>query len=77
MASAALVNQGDLLRTEFMNTKKCSKKQFRSNKVEQYLEANSAIALHTIKTGHTVALESAQVVIKTYDTHVNASKLSN
>ncbi len=30
---------------------------------EQTLEENSAIALHAIKTGHTVAFENAQPVI--------------
>ncbi len=38
-------------------------KQIRSNKDEQNLEEKPAIVFHAIKTGHTVALESAQPVI--------------
>ncbi len=62
-ASATLVKQGDLLRTKFMNPRNVPKKQIRSNKDEQNLEEQSAIALHAIKTGHTVAFESTQPVI--------------
>ncbi len=42
---------------------KFSERQIWSNKDEQNLEEKSAIALHAIKTGHTVAFENVQPVV--------------
>ncbi len=43
--------------------RKCSENQIRSTKDEHTLEKKSAIVLHAIKFGHTVAFENAQPVI--------------
>ncbi len=62
--NAAYIGQtGRSLKDRIYEHKKCSETQIRSNKDELNLEEKSAIALHAIKTGHTVAFYSAQPVI--------------
>ncbi len=57
-ASAAFFKQGDLLRTEYTDMK--IEKHIRSTKDAKIFEEKSEIALHAIKTGHTVAFQNAQ-----------------
>ncbi len=61
------------LKDRIYEHQKCSEEQIRSFKDEQNQEEKSAIALHAIQTGHTVAFESAQTVITNVKTHINAS----
>ncbi len=64
---------GSSLKDRIYEHQTCSEEQIRSYKDEQNPEEKSAIVLHAIQTGHTVAFESAQTVITNVKTHINAS----